>query len=653
MTKLFCSKTNQAVTLTVLIADSGEAKIWQTDRLGLLAKIYHVPASNEKEKLAQMKDRVAKLEVMVKRVPKDPNAHQNHISFAWPQSLLKNSGGEVVGFLMAEVENSLDLLKVCTPRMRKSLGVDANWYFLHVVARNIAGIIQAIHDEGYVLGDIKLQNILVNNRALPTIIDTDSFQVVDPIQNKVYRCLVASEGFTPSELIGKDIDSITQSAVHDRFRLGVVIYYLLFGGPPFRGSWQGSGDPPEQVELIRRGYWPYAPNSLIQPNHNTIPLDVIHPELQRCFLLCFNDGHFNPSKRPSARVWLGALEVAFNELQSCGKIDSHFYGLSYGRCYWCDRAQNLGIDIFQGKSMVKSQPIKPLSQTKPQPTVVKPIVPNQPITYQPPAPKLFLTRRKILVGMGLLGTGGAITWIGSKKFQFTSFPISKIMLAIKPLTNYTETLTGEIKLEMIAIPSGEFLMGSPYSDSKAYEDEKPQKQVELSSFWIAKYPVTQEQYQAIMGINPSYFNNNSQNPVEWVSYYHAQEFCRRLSKKTGKEYRLPSEAEWEYACRAESQTRYYFGDDESQLREYAWYHENSEGKTHPVGQKKPNSWGLFDMSGNVWEWCNYSDSRTNASIVRGGSWKCIPRNCRSAIRAWNDAEIGNDFGFRLVRSPSL
>ncbi|MFM7441306.1 MAG: SUMF1/EgtB/PvdO family nonheme iron enzyme, partial [Snowella sp.] len=605
MTKLFCSKTNQAVTLTVLIADSGEAKIWQTDRPGLLAKIYHVPESHEAEKLAQMKDRVAKLEVMVKRVPKDPNAHQNHISFAWPRSLLKNSGGEVVGFLMSEVENSLDLLKVCTPRMRKSLGVDANWYFLHVVARNIAGIIQAIHDEGYVLGDIKLQNILVNNRALPTIIDTDSFQVVDPIQNKVYRCLVASEGFTPSELIGKDIDSITQSAVHDRFRLGVVIYYLLFGGPPFRGNWQGSGDPPEQVELIRRGLWPYAPNSLIQPNHNTIPLDIIHPELQRCFLLCFNEGHFNPSKRPSARVWLGALEVAFNELQSCGKVDSHFYGLSYGRCYWCDRAQSLGIDIFQEKSMVKPQPLKPLSSTstKPLPTVVKPIIPNPPITYQPSAPKLFLTRRKILVGMGLLGTGGAITWIGSQKPQSTSFltPSPTPTSTQKVMPTSTEMLPGGIKLEMITIPAGKFLMGSPDSDSDAGDSEKPQHEVELSSFLIGKYPVTQEQYEAVMGNNPSLFKDSPKNPVEQVRWNDAQEFCKKLNQKTAKKFRLPSEAEWEYACRAGTQTRFYFGDDEKQLGEYAWYLENSS-RTYPVGQKNPNNWGLYDMSGNVWEW---------------------------------------------------
>ena len=117
------------------------------------------------------------------------------------------------------------------------------------------------------------------------------------------------------------------------------IRQALFSGPPFQGCWQGSGDPPEQAELIRRGFWPYTPNSLIQPSNITIPLDIIHPELQRCFLPCFNDGHFNPSKRPSARVWLEALEVAFNELQSCGKVDSHFYGLSYGRCHWCDHTQ--------------------------------------------------------------------------------------------------------------------------------------------------------------------------------------------------------------------------------------------------------------------------------------------------------------------------
>jgi DNA-binding helix-hairpin-helix protein with protein kinase domain len=190
-----------------------------------------------------------------------------------------------------------------------------------VVARNVAGIIQAIHREGYVLGDIKLENILVNNRALPTIIDTDSFQVPDPYGSKIYRCLVGSEGFTPAELMGVDIASVNQTEVHDRFRLGAVIYYLLFGGPPFRGMWQGSGDPPEQSELIRRGLWPFSPDNLILPSPTTIPLEILHPRLQALFLRCFNDGHQFPHKRPTAGDWLEALEASFNELVSCGKVD--------------------------------------------------------------------------------------------------------------------------------------------------------------------------------------------------------------------------------------------------------------------------------------------------------------------------------------------
>ena len=180
--------------------------------------------------------------------------------------------------------------------------------------------------------------------------------------------------------------------------------------------------------------------------------------------------------------------------------------------------------------------------------------------------------------MGLLGTGGVIARIGLNKMSVPK-PIAtqKATLIIKPLTNYTEALPGGTKLEMIAIPAGKFLMGSPDSDSDASDDEKPQHEVELSSFLVGKYPVTQEQYQAIMGINPSYFKDNPYNPVEKVTWDNAQEFCQRLSEKTGKKYRLPSEAEWEYACKAGTQTHYYFGDDEKQLEKYAWYNENSGG----------------------------------------------------------------------------
>jgi formylglycine-generating enzyme required for sulfatase activity len=238
----------------------------------------------------------------------------------------------------------------------------------------------------------------------------------------------------------------------------------------------------------------------------------------------------------------------------------------------------------------------------------------------------------------------------------------------------TETLPGNIKLEMVKIPAGSFLMGTEEAEvirlCKEYETdwfkkEMPQHRVNLQEFYLGKYPITQEQYQAIMGNNPSKFKDNPKNPVEIVSWDNAKAFCQKLSEKTGKKYRLPSEAEWEYACRAGTQTRYYFGDDEKLLGEYAWYSENSGSKTHPVGQKKPNNWGLFDMSGNVWEWCqdgwhnNYENSPKNGTawndnhsqtrnrVIRGGAWSNSPRDCRSASRYY----VGNRFyyyGFRVV-----
>jgi formylglycine-generating enzyme required for sulfatase activity len=232
-------------------------------------------------------------------------------------------------------------------------------------------------------------------------------------------------------------------------------------------------------------------------------------------------------------------------------------------------------------------------------------------------------------------------------------------------SSFTQTPPGDIELEMVNIPAGSFLMGSADNDESAYGDEKPQHRVNLQEFYLGKYPITQEQYQAIMGNNPSGFKGNPKNPVENVLWNDAQAFCQKLSEKTGKKYRLPSEAEWEYACRAGTQTHYYFGDDEMKLGEYAWYYENSGSKTHPVGQKKPNDWGLYDMSGNVWEWCedgrnkNYKNAPTdgtawnenlsvsNRRVLRGGSWNKSPRICRSAYR--DNVGIRSDsYGFRVV-----
>ncbi|MDH6062099.1 hypothetical protein NWP17_16935, partial [Chrysosporum bergii ANA360D] len=354
MTLVICSSTGKSITLVSELANSGEGKVWRTDHSGYLAKIYHSPTPARMEKLA----------VMVANPPREPNSHLNHISYAWPESSLKNVQGDCVGFLMREIKDAKQLLDIYNPRLRRRLNLQVDWRFLHTTARNIASIITALHDFGYVLGDIKHQNILVNNQALPSIIDTDSFQVRHPHNGKVYRCLVGSPGYTPPELIGKDFSIIDQTEVHDRFRLAVIIYQLLLGGQNLcDGRWLGAGECPTPDELIRQGVWLYAPNSQLELVDRTIPLEIVHPEIRRCFLKCFNDGYRQPNLRPTAKEWLEALKAANNDLSPCERIDSHYYSRSYGQCYWCDRSTRLHVDIFPGS--MRTTPISAVVSTSP------------------------------------------------------------------------------------------------------------------------------------------------------------------------------------------------------------------------------------------------------------------------------------------------
>ncbi len=338
MTVLTRSSDRQTVSLSKQVADSGEGEVWETNFSDILAKIYHDPTP----------ERIEKLKAMLANPPVDPMKCKNHISIAFPQDLLLDGGGNCVGFLMPAVRSSRELPSIYHPRLRRRNAPGFNWYYLHVTALNTAWIIQAIHEKGYVLGDIKPQNILVSDRALVAVIDTDSFQVRDSKTRKVYRCTVGSDGFTPVELLGKDFSTTDQSEIHDRFRLAVLIHYLLFGYHPFSGEWTGTGESPDQTELIRKGFWYGGNNSLICPSQTTISLDVVHPGIKRLFLKCFNDGHASPHLRPTAEDWHNALKVAVNNLTICSQVDSHFYSQGYGKCYWCERSVTLGIDIFPG-----------------------------------------------------------------------------------------------------------------------------------------------------------------------------------------------------------------------------------------------------------------------------------------------------------------
>jgi len=214
-------------------------------------------------------------------------------------------------------------------------------------------------------------------------------------------------------------------------------------------------------------------------------------------------------------------------------------------------------------------------------------------------------------------------------------------------------------VEFCAIPPGSFFVG----------DDRKHKVTISNDFLMGKYPVTQNLWQAVLGDNPSNFKGQDR-PVENVSWDDCQQFIEKFKLiigLSGLRLRLPTEAEWEYACRAGSSTEYCFGDDESSVGDYAWYNKNSEKETHPVGQKKPNAWGLHDMHGNVWEWCQdrYGDypagsvtgpsgsSFASERVIRGGSWYFDSRSVRSSCR--NKQQVGysgNNLGFRLVLIPN-
>ncbi|MBW4547695.1 MAG: formylglycine-generating enzyme family protein [Symplocastrum torsivum CPER-KK1] len=247
-----------------------------------------------------------------------------------------------------------------------------------------------------------------------------------------------------------------------------------------------------------------------------------------------------------------------------------------------------------------------------------------------------------------------------------------------------EQLDDQIALKMVIIPSGEFLMGAPDKEKWRFDDELPQHSVSVNSFLLSREPITQSQWQAVsllhkiqrdLDPNPSDFRGVN-HPVERVSWHDALEFCARLSTKTGHIYRLPNEAEWEYACRAGTETPFYFGETiTSRLANYdgsTSYAYESQGifrqQTTAVGSfNAANLFGLYDMHGNVWEWCadpwhnNYKDASSTASIwsingdqhyrvMRGGSWNAHPKFCRSASRARGRLEQkGEGIGFRVVR----
>ena len=248
------------------------------------------------------------------------------------------------------------------------------------------------------------------------------------------------------------------------------------------------------------------------------------------------------------------------------------------------------------------------------------------------------------------------------------------------INSKTQAITNSIGMELIEIPVGKFTMGSPAGEKNRQPDEKQVAVTLTKSFWLGKTEVTQGQWKEVMGTAPWKGKDDvltdKDCPASYVDWHEATAFCQKLTgleHKAGKlpageSYRLPTDAEWEYACRAGTTTAYSFGDDEKQLGNFGWFAGNTAGEqyAHAVGMKKPNPWGLHDMHGNVWEWCSdwYGNALPGGTdpvgpgkgsfrVFRGGYWGNNPGHCRSANRRSSAPSIRNSsLGFRVARSQS-
>ncbi len=318
------------IALGKMIKSGGEARIHLVKGMpALVAKIYH----------AHQAEREAKLKAMLANPPTSP---VTHTALAWPTELLYEQG-ELVGFLMHKIDGYDRIFYFYNPTLRKKQHPGFNRRYLHRTATNLAVAVETVHQAGHVIGDLNESNALVNDRALVTFVDTDSFQIKGS-KRHIYRCTVGKAEYTPPELQGLNLSSVNQRPEHDYFGLAVLIFQLLMQGyHPFAGVLP-SDLSVGRVDLyaIKEGIFPYQQHNAssdIQPPPKAPPFTHLDPGLQAFFIRCFVDGHKNPSQRPTAREWRGVLQKAEQTLVVCQRDTTHIYSSHLVICPFCPKEQ--------------------------------------------------------------------------------------------------------------------------------------------------------------------------------------------------------------------------------------------------------------------------------------------------------------------------
>ncbi len=476
--------------------------------------------------------------------------------------------------------------------------------------------------------DIKPDNIILTDRGQPKLADLGLAKRAGGVRVTMSGASLGTPSYMPPEQIE---GASTVDTRADIYSLGATLYAMLTGSPPFTGA--------TAYEVMRKAMTQPVPS-----------LGEKKPDLpESVAAVCMKAMSKDPGHRyQTPRELLEDLRKVRSGIRDASEL----------------------LAGAAGESNREAEAETGLPDNSPEGTI--PVRPAR----RPVGGRLSRPWRKYIVSMLAAGVGAALlvrfVWYGKT--------------ATSTAGDVNLDLGGGVKIELVWIPPGEFMMGSPDDEQGRRDNEGPSHSVTISKgFWMGKYEVTQEQYRRVRGETPSEFKGN-RNPVEKVSWNDAKALCEALTAQMGKAVRLPTEAEWEYACRAGSTTAYWFGDDMTQLHRCANYRDktsdlpggtqghsetdlvNADGHktTAPVGSLRANPWGLHDMHGNVYEWCEdwygeYSERSVTDPrgplvgryrTVRGGAWDTSFPHCRAANRSYNHPGYSNDaIGFRVVVSP--
>ena len=546
----------------------------------------------------------------------------------------------------------------------------------------IARALDFIHEEGFVHRDIKPANILFDRKGHAYLSDFGIAKAVGDSEpgRKATAALTGTgtvlgtaEYMAPELVMGEAFDHRV-----DQYALATTVYEVLTGETPFKGPTSAAvmfKHTTEPVPDLRKT------NAAVSASVAGAVSRALSKTPEGRFDTCDDFAAAVVAPRSTAASSLAATvnntaasrgeQAVALTCPQCGRElrPGPQHGGKVIRCPGCQRKLRVSADLLQLTQLgVSSTPTSTTALpaiTGLNPTAASIWKPNRNAADVKSQGASLAAWLPWSVGAGVLAVLGLLAIV------FLRPGPEPLVVRSDPGEQKVAETTNSIGMRFKLIPAGSFVMGSPGTEvGRDSSDEGPLHKVQLTRpFYLGVYEVTQEQYERVMGTSPSDFKGN-QHPIEEVSWNDAVEFCRRLSdfpaeRAAGHEYRLPTEAEWEYACRGGSAGAYSFGDSESELSQNAWYAGNSGSTPHPVGEKEANAFGLYDMHGNVWEWCaDWYGAYSNGDVVdpqgpstgslrvdRGGGWYVTPADVRAANRSRRTPDYRNDYlGFRVARS---